>query len=351
MKPEPAHAAIEDAAIAWLTERDDGFTPARAREFAQWLRADPRHAATVARLEQTLGLLHGLPEFRAEINTAFERSAPVVPFAPSAAPETTAAPVPAARAPRRSRRLAVWAGLAAALAVMAAVGWQTLGGASEVRYATAKVGYERAQLADGSTLELNAASAVRIRFSAGERRVRLEAGEAHFAVAPDPARPFLVLAGEVAVRAVGTAFNVRYTAAGDVEVLVSEGKVRVGSDGPASAAAATAPLVGAGERIVLPKLVPAPAVEKVDPAVLRAALAWQGTLADFADAPLADVVARFNARSRVQLVLADPALAGRRIGGTFVLDEAEAFVRLLERDGEIVGERRGEHEIHLRRAR
>jgi transmembrane sensor len=348
---DPHSSAVEDIAIAWLSERDDGFSPAREREFAQWLRADPRHAAAVARIEQTLGLLHGLPEFRAEINAAFERSAPVVPFAPAASLETTTSPTAAARPPRRSRRLAVWAGVAAALAVAATVGWRTWGGASEVRYATAPVGYERAQLADGSTLELNAASAVRIRFSAGERRVRLEAGEAHFAVAPDPARPFVVLAGEVAVRAVGTAFNVRYTAAGDVEVLVSEGKVRVGSDGPASATAATARLVAAGERIVLPKLVPAPAVEKVDPAALRAALAWQGMLADFAEAPLADVVARFNARSRVQLVLADPALAGRRIGGTFVLDEAEAFVRLLERDGEIVGERRGGSEIHLRRAR
>jgi transmembrane sensor len=348
MKPDSEFAAIEDAAIGWLTERDDGFTPARARAFAQWLRADPRHPAAVARLEQTLGLLHGLPEFRAEINTAFERAAPVVPFAPA----VPAAPVDAAPPARRSGRRAAGMGVAAALLVAAAVvGWRSLGGATELRYATAPVGYERAQLADGSTLELNAASAVRVRFTAGERRVSLEAGEAHFAVAPDPARPFVVLAGAVAVRAVGTAFNVRYTAAGDVEVLVSEGKVRVGADGAASAAAATAPLVTAGERIVLPKHVPAPAVEKVAPAALRAALAWQGTLADFAEAPLAEVVARFNARSRIQLVLADESLAARRVGGTFALDEAEAFVRLLERDGEIVGERRGEHEIHLRRAR
>jgi hypothetical protein len=51
---------IEDAAIAWLTERDDGFSPEREREFARWLRADPRHPAAIARLEQTVGLLHEL---------------------------------------------------------------------------------------------------------------------------------------------------------------------------------------------------------------------------------------------------------------------------------------------------
>ncbi len=50
--------------------------------------------------------------------------------------------------------------------------------------------------------------------------MKLEAGEAHFAVAPDAARPFVVRVGGVAVRAVGTAFNVRYAADGAVEVTV-----------------------------------------------------------------------------------------------------------------------------------
>lgn len=339
--PPPDPAALEDAAIGWLTERDDGFTPAREREFAQWLRADPRHAAAVARLEQTLGLLGELPDFRAELNTAFDRAAPVVPFPPA----TDSAPR------RRPRRDWAWAGLAAALTVGALLGWRTVSRSPVIHYTTTVAGYERARLDDGSTLELNAATAVRVQFTAAERRVQLEAGEAHFAVAHDTTRPFIVNAGGVSVRAVGTAFNVRYATDGAVEVIVTEGKVRVGQAGPDSSAAATAPLVAAGERLVLPKQAPPPLVEKVEPAALRAALAWQARLVDFADAPLVDVVARFNARSRVQLILADPALADRRVGGTFALDEAEAFVRLLERDGEISGERRGETEIHLRRAR
>ncbi len=339
-----AATSIEDTAISWLTERDDGFSPAREREFARWLRADPRHAATVARLEQTLCLLGELPEFRAELNTAFDRAAPLVPFPPATA-ETLA---PAAR---RWPRALAWAGVAAALTLGSFVGWRALQPPPETRFTTTVAGYERARLDDGSTLELNAASAVRVQFTAAQRRVNLDAGEAHFAVAHDTARPFIVSAGDVAVRAVGTAFNVRYAAEGGVEVTVVEGKVRVGQSGPASSAAESAPLVAAGQRIFLPKHAPPPAVEQVDPAALRAALAWQSRLADFAEAPLADVVVRFNSRSRVQLILADETLADRRIGGTFALDEAEAFVRLLERDGEIVGERRGETEIHLRRAR
>ncbi len=344
MKTNSASAAIEDAAIVWLTEREDGFSPAREREFAQWLRADPRHAATVTRLEQTLGLLGELPEFRSEINTAFDRAAPVVAFPPACA-ETPAT------ATRRWSRAFVWAGLAAALALGAFVGWRSLRPAPAIHFTTTVAGYERARLDDGSTLELNASSAARVQFTPAERHVQLEAGEAHFAVAHDTARPFIVSAGPIAVRAVGTAFNVRYAAGGDIEVTVTEGKVRIGQSGPASSSAESAPLVSAGQRIVLPHHAPPPAVEQVDPATLRASLAWQSRLADFAEAPLADVLARFNTRSRIQLFLADETLADRRIGGTFALDEAEAFVRLLERDGEIIGEHRGETEIHLRRAR
>ena len=346
MKTNSASAVIEDAAIAWLTERDDGFSPARERAFAHWLRTDPRHAAAVARLEQTLGLLGELPEFRSEINTAFDRAAPVVAFPPACAEQPTLA-----RAPRRWSRAFAWAGLAAALALGSFVGWRALRPPPAIHYTTTVAGYERARLDDGSTLELNAASAVRVQFTPAERRVQLESGEAHFAVAHDTARPFIVSAGPIAVRAVGTAFNVRYTAGGDIEVTVTEGKVRVGQSGPASSAAESAPRVSAGQRIILPHHAPPPAVEQVDPAALRSTLAWQNRLADFAEAPLADVIARFNARSRIQLLIADETLADRRIGGTFALDEAEAFVRLLERDGEIIGERRGETEIHLRRAR
>jgi transmembrane sensor len=342
VKTNSSSAAIEDAAIAWLTERGDGFSPAREREFAHWLRADPLHAAAVTRLEQTLGLLGELPEFRSELNTAFDRAAPVVAFPPA-----TAEPP----APRRWSRAFAWTGVAAALALGAVTGWRALQPPREIHFTTTVAGYERARLDDGSTLELNAASAVRVQFTAAERHVKLESGEAHFAVAHDTARPFIVSAGPIAVRAVGTAFNVRYATGGDIEVTVTEGKVRIGQSGPSSSAAESAPLVSAGQRIVLPHHAPPPAVEKIDPATLRAALAWQSRLADFAEAPLADVIARFNARSRIQLFLADAKLADRRIGGTFALDEAEAFVRLLERDGEIIGERRSETEIHLRRAR
>ena len=342
MKPtenhEPGDAnAIEAEAIAWLTEREEGFAPGRAAAFEAWRRRDPRHAASVAELEQVLAQLDGLAERRAEVNAHFNRVSPSPP-AGRATPGLETTPVVNVR----WWRPVVWSGLAAALVLGAFLGFRALPStpSPETRYATTTAGYERARLADGSTLELNTASAARVQFTAAERRVELESGEAHFEVAHDTARPFVVSAGGVAVRAVGTAFNVRFVS-GAVEVTVTEGKVTVGS-----ALSANGPtLVTANQRLALPLVpaaAPAPVIEPLAPADVRAVLAWQRRVTDFSDTPLAEVTARFNRHNAIQLAIADPTLGARRIGGMFALDDVEAFVRLLERDGIIRAERQGD---------
>ena len=69
----------------------------------------------------------------------------------------------------------------------------------------AAVGYESRALDDGTVVELNGGAEIEVQFTAAERRLRLVRGEAHFQVAKNPLRPFVVEAGGVAVRAVGTA--------------------------------------------------------------------------------------------------------------------------------------------------
>jgi transmembrane sensor len=345
MKPtenhEPGDAtAIEAEAIAWLTEREDGFAPGRAAAFDSWRRRDPRHAASVAELEQVLAQLDGLAERRTEVNAHFNRVSPSPP-AGRATPGLETTPVVNVR----WWRPVVWSGLAAALVLGAFLGFRALPSAPgpETRYATTTAGYERARLADGSTLELNTASAARVQFTPAERRVELESGEAHFEVAHDTARPFVVSAGGVTVRAVGTAFNVRYVS-GAVEVTVTEGKVAVERVNP-NALSAAPTLIAANQRLALPlapAAAPAPVIEPLAPADVRAVLSWQRRVTDFSDTPLSEVTARFNRHNVLQLVITDPALGSRRIGGMFALDDVEAFVRLLERDGIIRAERHGD---------
>jgi len=140
-----------------------------------------------------------------------------------------------------------------------------------------------------------------------------------------------------------------------VEVLVTEGKVEVTRDptGSATAAALPAehPLLVAGERTLITRdMSPAGAkIERVSADVLRDAVRWHSHVMTFSDLPLRDAIALFNRRNIQQLVLADPALGERKIGGTFAADQVEAFVRLLAQDGDIVVDRRDGSEIVLRR--
>ena len=339
--------AIEDIASQWLVERAEGLSPGRARAFERWRRADPRHAEALDRMEQTQALLAPLP-------FAADRLADV----------RGDADVHAAHSRPRPRSAPAWralGGLAAAVAVAALAWWQWPASSPApaadpvLRYATASGGYERAVLDDGSTLELNADTEVRVDFAAAERRVTLLSGEAHFTVSRDPERPFVVTAGGYSVRAVGTAFNVRFAPV-EVEVTVTEGKVLVSpKESPPSGfePAEHKPLVTAGQRVVIAagSVPSAQKVETVAPAAMRAALAWQERRLVFADTPLREVVLQFNQRNRTQLVLGDSALGDKLVGGTFASDNVDAFVRLLENSGDIVFQHRAEHEIVLYRAR
>ena len=93
-------------------------------------------------------------------------------------------------------------------------------------YAT-EIGERRSiTLADGSTVDLNARSRVRIEFSKKERRVDLLDGQALFQVTKDKNRPFIVSSGDATVRAVGTQFDV-YRRTNSTTVTVLEGRVAV----------------------------------------------------------------------------------------------------------------------------
>ena len=337
--PLPASTDTIDAAAAqWIARRDRGLTAAEQDDYMAWLRADPRHAAAIARhaavLERMMGLGAWQPELSAEPNPDL--------FAPPAR--------------RPWRVLAPVLALAAAL-VLGLFVWQSASPRSPAPQKTFLRVNERQALADGSVVELKDGSRLDVRFTSGERRVRLT-GEAHFTVAKTPARPFIVEAHGVEVRAVGTAFNVRVDAAA-VEVLVTEGKVRVTEPASTLNAQLLTPnaqgqtFLVRGQQVVVPLApsAPAPVVATVSPAQIRTALEWQTPRLQFFETPLAEAVAEFNRHNPNPLVLADAALGSVPIGGTFRVDNVEGFVRLLEFTVDLKGETRADGTVVLRRAR
>lgn len=326
---------IDEVAAAWLALRESGFKPAQAAEFARWRDADPRHAAAIRRAEATTSLLARLPEtpaaaaMLAEVDALCSARTPTVPFS------------------------TLWkAGLAAAASVILffVVTKPALTSANATY--TAKAGHHQSiDLPDGSTLVLNPSSEVEVAFQDSERRVRLQHGEAHFYVAKDSSRPFLVNVGTVTVRAVGTAFNIRRQTAA-VEVLVTEGKVEVRRHdqfATTSAAELKPIFLVAGERAFIDS-VPAAALavsRPTTPGLATSETASRAPRLMFNNTPLSDAVERFNRYSHLQMEIVDADLAERAVGGNFDADNADSFIHLLSVAGDVRVERVSETRVLL----
>jgi transmembrane sensor len=124
----------------------------------------------------------------------------------------------------RSGRVRLFAAAASILLVTAALATYLLMPSGV--YATVLGEQRSLALSDGSTVQLNSLSKIRIRYSEHERTVDLVQGQALFHVAKDTARPFVVYSLSTRVRAVGTQFDV-YRKSGETIVTVVEGRVAV----------------------------------------------------------------------------------------------------------------------------
>jgi len=339
-------AEIEQAAADWIVRRDAGLTDTDERDFEAWRGADPRHAAALVWQEKTWGALDR-PRQAGLADAMLQR------FSSSAAR-------------RRRRRLSTAAGVFA-LVVFAGVFWQRgphdgsgMPGTAPVPASVVVVLPEGRTLPDGSVVELRAGAEITVDFSGPLRRVELRRGEAHFQVAKNPARPFVVVAGRVEVRAIGTAFAVEFEAR-DVGVLVTEGKVSVAMPTAVGAAtdagtAAEPVFLTARQRVTIPGSIArseslAPVVSVAD-AEAAERLAWRGARLEFTETPLATAIAMMNQHagspSKTRLAVEDAELRRRPITGLFRADNSEAFVRLLEASFGVKGERTGDT-ITLRR--
>ena len=137
-------------------------------------------------------------------------------------------------------------------------------------------------LADGTTVYLNAETELRypVRFTGGERRVELT-GEAYFEVARDEARPFVIVAGGMDVRVLGTSFGVRaYECEERVLTTLVEGRVNVEADGRTTA-------LRPGQQAVYDKERRAVDVREVDPEQF---VGWKDGRLVFDNAPLSFIL-------------------------------------------------------------
>lgn len=305
-----------DEAAAWhgaLTS--DTWSSAEQARFAVWLAADPANPHAYRWVEQAASRTAALSS-----QPAFERLRA----------ETHARLATARRGP--IPRPAIAAGIAALIVGASMLGWQGIHPpAAPVRsspvsdqtgrvYATHVAQRLAISLPDGSTAILNTASRLRVGFTAGERRLVLERGQAYFDVAANSARPFVVAAGGRTVTAHGTQFDVRLRTEG-VDVALFRGAVTVARPGAANGIA-----LHPNQLLSITR-----AGASVGPIARVAAVeSWRKGEVAFDDTPLVDAVAEMNRYVDRPAVVVSPALGAMRVSGVFRTDGMPAFLEALQ---------------------
>ena len=317
--------AIQEAAADWCARRiGAGLSPAEEAEFNTWLRADPRHAREYEAMQSLWSDAAEVAERPAieSLRTGLREDWPVVEPARSASK--------LAARHRWSHRWPMT--LAAGLVVAAiAVVW-VMTSAPEPVYVTERGEQREITLDDGTLVELDADTQLTLAYGDEDRRVILEAGQAHFDVRRDENRPFIVVAGDSEIRALGTSFQV-YRRPGTVTVTLLEGRVEVipTSDRPSLPTAeqpAWKKELAPGEQLTL--AIEQPVTPEVTSVDVDRVTAWQRGMMDFDALTLPQVVAELNRYSDTPVLIADPSLNNTRVSGVFAIGDTETLLLALE---------------------
>jgi transmembrane sensor len=202
-------------------------------------------------------------------------------------------------------------------------GWIALGPSEGIKYTTSIGGYSQITLADGTGIQLNTDSEIKARLTRDRREIRVVRGEAWFKVAHDTRRPFTVRSDNVSVRADlpgkgVAALVVRVRGPSSVDVSVTEGSVQLGAsdsliDTALGRSSDSESTLGKGEAAaVRPEGIH---LAKVGIEELNRKLSWTAGLLSFQGETLSEVTDEFNRYNRKHLVVTDPSIATRRIGG------------------------------------
>ncbi len=176
-------------------------------------------------------------------------------------------------------------------------------------------------LADHSIAAINTDSRIDVDMSATLRHIQLVKGEAWFEVTKNPDAPFVVSAGDIRVRAVGTAFSVRRRDTG-ADVLVTEGVVEAWNVKDKTKRVS----LTAGATAFVP-YVPADATITMQPQDVDRRLAWRTREIILQRDSLQSAAAEFNRYNDRQIVIADPSLNKAQLVGGFAVDQPDIFAR------------------------
>lgn len=274
-------------------------------EFQRWLAADAAHREAWLRMRQ--------------LWNALESVTPPVDLADNIPVKASTAP--RRRTARRCKQLA----LACAMAGLAILLGPRVSLYLQSDYRTGVAESREVVLSDGSRITLGADSAIRV-VQDSQRRVELLKGQAYFQVAPDPARPFVARAGDLAVSVLGTAFDLEMDRDG-TEVALEHGQVQA-ENATRSRGLKISERLLPGDRLRVDWQAGTVQRSRMDP---RQVAAWRAHSLYVEDLAVSDIVARLERHTGGWILVPDEQLRQRRISGVFDLrDPGRALTALAE---------------------
>lgn len=212
--------------------------------------------------------------------------------------------------------------------------------AAQTKFYTTRRGERRAvNLQDGSELLLDWETQVEVTMTPERRDIALLRGTALFNVAPDAERPFGVKANGILAEAIGTEFVVEHVQPGVVDVSVREGIVGVGSVDRTEATrlkASQEVSIANGE------------VSEIRSRPLAEIGAWREGVIVFEQRPLVEALESLERYTSYDLDLTLVIAGGRRVSGTFVIEDADDALLALMRSYSLTGELQGRNRLVLR---
>ncbi|MGA9705646.1 FecR family protein, partial [Pseudomonas sp.] len=198
-------------------------------------------------------------------------------------------------------------------------------------YVTQKGEVRTVHLADGSTVELDSASAIRLDYDGVQRRVSVIQGSAIFDVAPmvgKETRPFVVQSAGGQTRALGTRFVVQREDDDQAWVGVLQHSVAISLQASAKNGPSDRVLKeGQAARYSLQD-----GILALDQLDVERATSWRRGVLIFDRQPLAKVVEQLNRYRPGRVVLTDADLGNREVSGVFRLDMLDTALGTLTQE-------------------
>lgn len=343
----PNLTQVYDEASDWVVKFDRTLTKSEETKFKEWIHTAPENKEVFMSMAHLWDDMDGLSRL------------------------TDLFPEPAHSVKKTEKPSFIFnpAALAAVFMVMA-VGIAFVFGPQQVRgtaaYETSVGEHSTISLPDGSTLVLNTNSLIKVDFTAQHRLITLERGEMHIDVAHDKQRPLSVKAGESVVQAVGTAFNVELLSDKKLELIVVDGKVRVGDRSDFEGEMRTnesqvrkqpdrpvkpvfinpeSLAISKGEKVLLGSIEPVP--EKIDYRNIENSLSWRTGNLVFRGETLEQAIEEISRYTSVEFKIENPLIKNVRIAGLFKTGDVNGLLNALDESFNISSKRINNKEINL----